>query len=605
MGRALPRHASTLQDFWRVRGSNDSGHSTSRYHGWLASRGETSALRLAPSHCSSTLRSLPRARGLFEAGELRRVLTIGHFESHVQDHLWELTKEIGPRLTSSSNLERAYEWARARFASYGLDARIEPYVDWAVGFDRGPASGGMVSPETRAYTFNTQAWSPGTTGPLRGRAILHPATMEEFEAVRSRLAGAWLVQRVRARGEEDLPKEVRDAVREASQKEGIAGTIRRDRRAYRSPSAILPGMDSLPTGVSVTLLASDYDDLVARLGRAEPVELEFDVQNHFREGPIRLCNVVADLRGSEHPDEFVIVQAHLDSWDGAEGAQDNGTGVATTLEAARILAAAGVQPHRTIRFVLYSGEEQGLFGSSAYVEAHKDELARTSMVSPDEANYLRGITAALGSRRISERVFTPEGPRSEAPFENPRVDGFGPPAITRHSSSPESPRSTRDQDGRATSSITRRTTPTSSRTPRTQRHWRSRRRHLRGVRGSRPLIDRRPMSPPRQSQARPGSSGTKLAGVIDGGRASAAGWKEGDVIVAIDGEEPKGQAGVVRLVQQGEPRKTIRVQRGAEFLDTVLDWSDDPDEPRRAEYRARREAAKAAAAAKVEAEKKK
>lgn len=91
-------------------------------------------------------------------------------------------------------------------------------------------------------------------------------------------------------------------------------------------------------------------------------------------------NVVADIRGASKPDQYVIVGAHLDSWDHAQGATDNAAGVGAVMEAARLLVASGVKPDRTIRFVLFTGEEQGLLGSTAYVDAHRDLLAKTSAV---------------------------------------------------------------------------------------------------------------------------------------------------------------------------------------------------------------------------------
>ena len=105
--------------------------------------------------------------------------------------------------------------------------------------------------------------------------------------------------------------------------------------------------------------------------------------------------MIADIPGSELPDEYVIVGGHIDSWDGATGTTDNGTGVATTLEAARILMKAGVKPRRTIRFMLWSGEEQGLLGSAAYVKAHKDLMPKISavLVHDGGTNYLSGIGA--------------------------------------------------------------------------------------------------------------------------------------------------------------------------------------------------------------------
>src|SRR5262249_11552950 len=115
--------------------------------------------------------------------------------------------------------------------------------------------------------------------------------------------------------------------------------------------------------------------------------------NRFVQGPIPQYNVIADLVGTEKPDEYVIVGGHLDSWDGAQGTVDNGTGSATTLEAARLLAAVGAKPKRTIRFMLWSGEEQGLFGSENYVQKHPELLPKISvvLVHDEGTNYLSGL----------------------------------------------------------------------------------------------------------------------------------------------------------------------------------------------------------------------
>lgn len=104
------------------------------------------------------------------------------------------------------------------------------------------------------------------------------------------------------------------------------------------------------------------------------------VPNGERRKPRAVHNVVADIVGSTKPDEYVIVGAHLDSWDHAHGATDNAAGSAAVMEAARLIAASGVKPARTIRFILFTGEEQGLLGSTAYVRAHPDVLAKTSAV---------------------------------------------------------------------------------------------------------------------------------------------------------------------------------------------------------------------------------
>lgn len=125
----------------------------------------------------------------------------------------------------------------------------------------------------------------------------------------------------------------------------------------------------------------DYAMLHRLATRPEPAKtrVSVEVKNTLISGPVPVYNTVGEIPGKEKPDEFVILGAHLDSWDLGTGATDNGTGSMVVLEAARILASAKIQPRRTIRFVLFTGEEQGLHGSRAYVEKHKDELPRISM----------------------------------------------------------------------------------------------------------------------------------------------------------------------------------------------------------------------------------
>ena len=151
--------------------------------------------------------------------------------------------------------------------------------------------------------------------------------------------------------------------------------------------------------VEVNVRDSDYRYINSDLADGQRVYLEFDLSHRFQEGPIPLYNTIAEIPGTEKPDEVVIVSAHIDSWNGpgSQGTLDNGTGTAVTLEAARILAAVGAKPKRTIRFILWTGEEQGLLGSRAYVESlSEDERAKISAVFVDDGgtNYEGGLPAA-------------------------------------------------------------------------------------------------------------------------------------------------------------------------------------------------------------------
>jgi Zn-dependent M28 family amino/carboxypeptidase len=133
-----------------------------------------------------------------------------------------------------------------------------------------------------------------------------------------------------------------------------------------------------------------------------------EITNTFVPGPLTVYNTVGELPGSEKPNEFVVVGAHLDSWDLGQGTTDNGTGSCVVLEAARVLAKSGVRPKRTIRFCLFTGEEQGLFGSKAYVTAHKDDMARTSLAIVHDTGTGRVIALTTQGHDKLKEVFEKE-----------------------------------------------------------------------------------------------------------------------------------------------------------------------------------------------------
>src|SRR4029077_1178235 len=176
-------------------------------------------------------------------------------------------------------------------------------------------------------------------------------------------------------------------------------------------------------------------------GRAEA---EVSIEGSLSGKPVQVYNTVAEIRGTGKPDEVVIIGAHLDSWDLGTGATDNGTGSMAVLAAARALQKVGVRPKRTIRFVLFTGEEQGLNGSRAYVKAHKDELPKISGVLVHDlgtgkvrtiglmANYhVREIMEhrpyPLGANKgiaLSEPSLRTEGGSDHVPFDEQGVPGF-------------------------------------------------------------------------------------------------------------------------------------------------------------------------------------
>jgi len=320
--------------------------------------------------------------------------------SRVMEYLDHLTNAIGPRLTSSTKLTQACEWTRGEFEKMGLKTRLEQWGTFPVGFDRGPWSAKMIVPEVLPLTIGFNAWSAGTRGPVTGPAILAPTSDQELISAKERLKGAWVISSERE-SEQSLV---------AYDEAGIAGLIRTE-----GGELIHTGGDfrveegKLPRRVTVTMLGSQHQKIVELLRSGKDVQLTIDIDVSFRKGPIPLYNVIAELPGSEKPDELVIVGGHLDSWDGATGATDNGTGVSSTLEAARLLTAAGARPKRTIRFMLWTGEEQGMLGSRAYVKAHPEETPKVSavLVHDGGTNYVSGLHALEPMMPLFEKALEP------------------------------------------------------------------------------------------------------------------------------------------------------------------------------------------------------
>lgn len=200
----------------------------------------------------------------------------------------------------------------------------------------------------------------------------------------------------------DAPKteETETSVMERVLAAGPAGFISssKDDRVWTSAVSGWKSLNynDIPQDVEVSIRQQDYDFIVARMSQGAPIEVEFDLNCDLIEGPIPVYNTIAEIPGTVWPDEVIIVSGHLDSWNGigSQGTTDNGTGSSVTLEAARILMAADAKPKRTIRFILWTGEEQGLLGARAYVKSlSTEEKAKISAVFVDDGgtNYEGGL----------------------------------------------------------------------------------------------------------------------------------------------------------------------------------------------------------------------
>jgi len=198
-------------------------------------------------------------------------------------------------------------------------------------------------------------------------------------------------------------------------------------------------IDTMAPDPEISVRESDYDFILARYAEGIPVMVEADLACELTDGPIPVYNTIAEIPGTTRPEEVVIVSAHLDSWNGpgSQGTTDNGTGSCVTLEAARLLMAAGAKPDRTIRFILWTGEEQGLLGSEAYVESlSEEELANISAVFVDDggtnyegglhciepmADYLAAATAPINGHFFSETDARADPTNPEAGLLNVNV----------------------------------------------------------------------------------------------------------------------------------------------------------------------------------------
>jgi carboxypeptidase Q len=348
----------------------------------------------------------------------------------VTEHLDYLVNTIGPRLTSSDKLTTACEWARDKFKSFGLDARIEKWGTYAVGFNRGKWSGRMTQPEEMALEFKTNSWTPGTKGKVAGPLLSMPADEDEAEELGEKAKGAWfLVSSGGGRRSFFGGVRLNRNVTRVLQANGAHGFVTRDRELMITSGRAPRKMSQVAKLPTINMLPAHHRKLAALLDDGKSVQVEFDIDNRFKKGPVPLYNVIAELKGSKFPEEYVIVGGHIDSWDGATGTTDNGTGVATTIEAARLIMAAGVKPLRTIRFMLWSGEEQGLLGSKAFIRQHTDENAKVSavLVHDGGTNYVAGISAIESMIPQLEKAFGPVlAAQLELPFKVRKIRRFRP-----------------------------------------------------------------------------------------------------------------------------------------------------------------------------------
>lgn len=338
-----------------------------------------------------------------------RIRDEGFRRSQVMEIAQHLADGIGPRVTGSPQMHAASEWTKAKLTEFGLaNSRLESYP-FGRGWSWSRCSLDLTGERGMSLSAMPQAWTPGTSGMREGdAALLFVSEPEELEQHKGKFAGKFVLlsktrevkpadqalykrltdEDLAGRVDFKIPAEddgeesewvrtrrkavpLKRAIDAFLAEEGALGIIEvssRDHGVLRVPRGGEP-VDAEPMRIpAVTLMTEQYNRLVRLVEKEETVRLRLDVDAEFHDNDGLAYNTVAEIPGKGKADEIVILGAHLDSYHAGTGAADNAAGVAVMMEAVRIIKALGIQPKRTIRIALWSGEEQGLLGSREYVE---------------------------------------------------------------------------------------------------------------------------------------------------------------------------------------------------------------------------------------------
>ena len=385
----------------------------------------------------------------------QRIRDEGLNHSHVMEFATALMDGIGPRLTGSPNLKKANEWTRDTLTKIGLEnAHLEDWGEFGLGWQQLNTWARMVTPDTAILIVQATPWSPSTSGPVTGEVTwVKIDTEKDFDTYKGKLAGkVVLLGAMRPVPPVDKPlftryteKELEDLA-EYPVSAGVGGGLtpeQRTRMAARMEryklldkiaqffadekvaAVIEPSRDAKDGGGSGGTL---FDDNGATLGRTPykaesrvkvpvvvaaiesygrmyrlteahvPVTVELDVETKFTGEHEHGFNTIAEIPGTDPTlkDQVVMLGGHLDSWIAGTGATDNGAGTIVAMEAVRILKALDLKPRRTIRVALWTGEEQGIFGSKGYVNQHFGSAKLST--DPDQMQlpeFMRRVTGPL------------------------------------------------------------------------------------------------------------------------------------------------------------------------------------------------------------------
>jgi carboxypeptidase Q len=315
---------------------------------------------------------------------LAAVAGAGTMETHTYQYLEELSDDVGARVTGSPEAAAAEAWGAEKMKAIGLEnVHMESWQLFR-GWTRISADAEIVAPLHRRVMVDSLGWV-GSTVPGGVEAQIVEVNSFNLENEMKENAAAWRgkVLLVIHKGTPPADGAVAFAkfgdFLKAAHAAGAVAVIGgqgggKAAGMHLTHTGVL-GFDSFYEIPVVSMAAEDQEQIERYIERGIFVRLKINVQNRVSPGPVNSANVVGEIRGTEHPEQIIVVGGHLDSWDLASGSTDNGCGTTTTLGAAEAIMKSGYKPRRTIRFVLFTGEEQGLDGSFAYVKTHKDEMA--------------------------------------------------------------------------------------------------------------------------------------------------------------------------------------------------------------------------------------
>ncbi len=343
-----------------------------------------------------------------------KIIELGTIDNRVM--LWNdyASNRFGARESGTNAYNDAAEWAVRQFRQWGLEAELDEAGEVPVGFNRGPWFGKMVVPSVKSLYFGTPSFTAGTKGVERGHVVILKAdpfsvpgrnaspedvakkraaveeAIAEVKAGAAAFKGAWVLiagenSGFARDGRRGTP-EYSDAtlmppLTAAMVDAGALGTIQSSKTdPFRILDGFVSSWDKLPVLPDIKLAEDQYKEIRELVEKGERVELEFDIRNWFKMGPVKFHSVVATLRGSEFPDEYVVLGGHFDCFSGATGAVDDGSGFAPAMEAIRLIQEAGGRPKRSITVILFAAEEIGLVGSQAWLKKRPEIHSKIVMM---------------------------------------------------------------------------------------------------------------------------------------------------------------------------------------------------------------------------------